>query len=169
MRARSSSSMPDFPARAPPATLPPGTARRVSPSRFGQERSSPTLRNPSRILSLGLGSGRETRGRQPDGGVGDRAVWSTGRSRTIRQRQSRYRRVLHSFYSNAALSVKIKTRTKPPYRSCSAAPRVCPKLLHRSEDARQRINAARCLKTSRGEAERWKIRHFRGCQGNSPV
>jgi len=92
MRERSSSSMPDFPAAASVTASPPGTARRVSPSRFGQERLSPTLRNSPRILSLGPGSGRETRGRQPDGGVGDRAVWSTGRSRTIRQRQLQCRR-----------------------------------------------------------------------------
>ena len=74
MRVRSAASMPALSSRA----VPPGTARRGSPFRFGQERLGPTLRNPLRGHALGPGSGREIRCRRPDGGVGDGAVWSTG-------------------------------------------------------------------------------------------
>ena len=75
MRVRSSASTP---ALLSCRAVPPGTARRDSPFRFGQERLGPTLRNPLRGHALGPGSGREIRCRRPDGGVGDGAVWSTG-------------------------------------------------------------------------------------------
>ncbi len=78
MRWRRSASTPALPAsRAPPS----GTARRDSPFRFGQERLGPTLRNPLRGHALGPGSGRETRGRRSDGGVGDGTVCIRERSR----------------------------------------------------------------------------------------
>ena len=84
MSARKRASTSDLLAFATPMALspsnisPPGTARRDSPFRFGQERTSPTLRNSLRgpVLgpTLGLGSDREIEDRRPDGGVGDEAV-----------------------------------------------------------------------------------------------
>lgn len=100
MRARKSSSSAE--------RCPSGTARRVSPFRFGQEGQSPTpLKRTrerrlecTRKLTLGLGPGREIPCGQADGEVGDGAAWSTGeRSRNLgRQRRRGERRVLFLFY-----------------------------------------------------------------------
>ena len=94
MRVRSAASMPALSSRA----VPPGTARRGSPFRFGQERLGPTLRNPLRGHALGPGSGREIRCRRPDGGVGDGTLCSIGTlSQQPRQRQLECRCVLFLF------------------------------------------------------------------------
>jgi hypothetical protein len=98
--------------------LAPGTAKRESPFRFGQEPPSPTLLNLLRGLVLrsmpGLGSNREIVDRRPDGGVGDGAVGSTGTLSHQTQRQRGCHRVLFLFYSD----LTPRSRPKGEQKRC---------------------------------------------------